>query len=98
MSSDETIVLAGSFNALGKVVAPGHGWTWIAAAWSIFRAQPGLWIGMMLALGVVCAVLFFVPFIGPLAFSAASCKPWIETIARTSGCEPEPTAAPPPIE
>jgi hypothetical protein len=67
--SDETIVLRGTFVEHGKVVPMGHGWDWIAAAWSIFARAAGLWIGMVLTLVVITIVLMIVPFIGPLALS-----------------------------
>ncbi len=67
MSSDETIVLPGSFTPVGRTVPTGNGWTWISNAWSIFRAAVGTWIGMTIVLALIFIVLAFVPMLGPIA-------------------------------
>ena len=64
---DETIVLRDSFVAHGRTVPTGNGWTWIAAAWSIFRRAAGIWIGMVLTLAVIYTVLAVLPVIGAIA-------------------------------
>jgi len=65
--ADETIVLRGNYVPGGKNVPTGNGWNWIAAAWTIFRAEAGLWIGMVLLFGVIFIVLGFIPLLGPIA-------------------------------
>jgi uncharacterized membrane protein len=55
---DETIVLRDTFVANGKRVPTGNGWSWIAAAWPIFRRAAGLWIGLTLVLGVIYFAFF----------------------------------------
>lgn len=57
----------GSFEPEGQALAAGQGWQWITDAWRIFRAQPGLWIGIALALGLFYIVLGLVPYVGQLA-------------------------------
>jgi uncharacterized membrane protein len=60
---DETIVLRDKFVAHGRTVPIEHGWTWIEAAWSIFRRAAGVWIGMTLVL----LVIYLLPVIGTIA-------------------------------
>jgi len=57
----------GRFIAGGRAVAAGHGWSWIAQGWDLFKRQPGLWIGISLALFVILLVLALIPLLGPLA-------------------------------
>src|SRR5207237_3910717 len=61
---DETIVLRDNFIAHGRTVPIENGWSWIAAAWSIFRRAAGIWIGMVLTLAVIYTVLAVLPVIG----------------------------------
>jgi uncharacterized membrane protein len=68
-AADETVVLRDSFLPAGRGAPMGNGWSWIAAAWSIFRRAAGIWIGMTLVLFVLFVVLGFIPFIGPIALS-----------------------------
>lgn len=65
--ADETIVLRGNFVAAGKTVPTGNGWSWISAAWSLFRAEAGTWIGIVVALAVIFIVLAVIPILGPIA-------------------------------
>ena len=64
---DETIVLRDKFVVHGRTVPIENGWTWIAAAWSIFRRAAGIWIGMVLTLAVVYTVLAMLPIVGAIA-------------------------------
>ena len=64
---DETIVLRDKFVPHGRTVPTENGWTWIAAAWSIFRRAAGIWIGMVLTLAVIYTVLAVLPVIGAIA-------------------------------
>ena len=59
----------GSFNPASRGVPMGNGWTWFAAAWSLFRAAAGTWIGMLLALIVIGFVANLLPMIGPLVLT-----------------------------
>ena len=61
---DETIVLRDKFVPHGRTVPTANGWSWIAAAWSIFRRAAGIWIGMVLTLAVIYTVLAVLPVIG----------------------------------
>jgi uncharacterized membrane protein len=57
----------GNFVAEGRTVPAGHGWTWIADAWELFKRAPVVWIGMVLAFAVIFFVLAFIPVLGALA-------------------------------
>lgn len=65
--ADETIVLRGNFVSGGRRVPTGNGWTWIGDAWSIFRAEAGTWIGMVLLFAVIFIILGLIPLAGPIA-------------------------------
>jgi len=66
--TDRTVVLRENFVPNGRAVPTGNGWTWIEAAWSIFRRAAGTWIGVTLALFLIYFVLFLLylwsPFVG----------------------------------
>lgn len=68
--ADESASPRGDFLPTGRGVPTGNGWTWITDAWSIFRAAPGVWIGMALVWFVIFAVAGMIPFIGALATGA----------------------------
>jgi hypothetical protein len=51
----------------GKGVPASHGWSWIADGWTLFKAAPGLWIGMIVVFFVIYLAAMLVPFIGPVA-------------------------------
>ena len=57
----------GKFIPGGRRVAAGHGWSWIAQGWDLFKRQPGLWIGISVTLFVILLVLAFIPVLGPFA-------------------------------
>lgn len=65
--ADPAAAPQGKFIPRGRAVAAGHGWSWIAQGWDLFKRQPGLWIGISLALFVILLVLAFIPLLGPLA-------------------------------
>ena len=65
--ADETIVLRNNFIPGGRSVPAGNGWNWIAAAWTIFRAEPGLWIGMVIMFAAIFIILGMIPLLGPIA-------------------------------
>ena len=56
----------------GHTVPAGHGWTWIASAWELFKRAPALWIGMVLTLVVICILIAFVPVLGSILSMALS--------------------------
>jgi uncharacterized membrane protein len=58
---------AGNFVPGGRGVPAANGWAWIAQGWSLFKRQPGMWIGIVVALAVMSVVAAMVPFIGSLA-------------------------------
>lgn len=51
----------------GHGVPASHGWSWIAGGWTLFKAAPGLWIGMIVVLFIILFAMAMVPFIGPIA-------------------------------
>ena len=65
--ADPAAAVQGKFIPRGRAVAAGHGWSWIAQGWDLFKRQPGLWIGISIALFVILLVLAFIPLLGPLA-------------------------------
>src|SRR5258708_30331449 len=69
---DEAIVLRDSFVPHGRSVPFENGWTWIAAAWSIFRRSAGVWIGMIIVLCIIYVVVGVVPIVGAIATIAAA--------------------------
>ena len=62
--ADETLVLSDDFVPGGLKQPASHGWDWIAAAWEMFKRQPGLWIGIWLLLIVMSFGVALVPFLG----------------------------------
>jgi len=62
----------GNFIPGGHTVPAGHGWTWIASAWDLFKRAPALWIGMILTLVVILVIIAFVPFLGSILNMALS--------------------------
>jgi hypothetical protein len=62
--ADETVILSADFVLGGESRPAGHGWTWIAEGWNLFKKQPGLWIGITLLLFVILLAAAFIPFLG----------------------------------
>lgn len=56
-----------NFNADGRTLDAGHGWTWIASAFALFMKQPGMWVLLFIIYFVSCALLGMVPFLGGFA-------------------------------
>lgn len=46
---------------------PVSGWEWIVSAWGLFKAQPGIWVGMIVVYMLIFLGLGIVPVIGSLA-------------------------------
>lgn len=65
--ADPAAAPQGKFVPGGRGVAAGHGWSWIAQGWDLFKRQPGLWIGIAVTLFVILLVLALIPLLGPLA-------------------------------
>jgi uncharacterized membrane protein len=51
----------GRFIESGHVVAAGRGLSWWGAAWSMFKAAPGMWILTLLAFFVLYALVAIIP-------------------------------------
>jgi uncharacterized membrane protein len=64
---DETITLRDAFVVQGRGVPFENGWSWLAAAWSIFKRAAGVWIGMIIVLCLIYIVLGVLPVLGALA-------------------------------
>ena len=62
--ADETVALDADFTPGGQSRPAGNGWTWIAAAWNLFKRQPGLWIGMWLLFVVIFIGASVIPLLG----------------------------------
>lgn len=62
--ADETVALDADFIPGGQSRPAGNGWTWIAAAWNLFKRQPGLWIGMWLLFVVIFIGASVIPLLG----------------------------------
>lgn len=66
---DESVVLDADFVPGGQGRPVGHGWSWIAEGWELFKRQPGMWIGIVLLLFVIMIAAALIPFVGGLALS-----------------------------
>lgn len=64
--ADETVALSADFVPGGQSLPAGRGWAWIAEGWDLFKRQPGLWIGIILLLGVIFIGTALIPIIGGL--------------------------------
>lgn len=51
----------------GRTVGAGRGWDWISEGFGMFGKQPGTWIVISIALGVILIVLAPIPLLGSLA-------------------------------
>jgi hypothetical protein len=51
----------------GRAVGAGHGWTWIADGFGLFKKAPGMWIALVVVLFVILVVLAFIPLLGAVA-------------------------------
>jgi uncharacterized membrane protein len=60
-------VAQGEYVPGGKSVPASNGWNWIADGWTLFKAAPGLWIGMIVVFMVMYLAAMLVPFLGPVA-------------------------------
>lgn len=55
------------FRAEARAVGAGRGWDWLVEAFALFRRQPGMWILMVVILGVLFVVISMIPVLGSLA-------------------------------
>jgi uncharacterized membrane protein len=67
--ADETVILNADFVPGGQPRPIGHGWSWIAQGWELFKRQPGMWIGIVLLLFVIMIAAALIPFVGGLLMS-----------------------------
>ncbi|MEO8132791.1 MAG: BPSS1780 family membrane protein [Betaproteobacteria bacterium] len=51
----------------GRRVAAGQGFSWIGAAWTLFKAAPGSWVACFLIFVVIMILLAVVPLLGNIA-------------------------------
>lgn len=55
------------FNAAGRTLDAGSGWSWFAKAFALFMKQPGMWV-LMFIIYLACFVLLgFIPLLGGIA-------------------------------
>ncbi len=57
----------GNFNSAGEAVPAGHGWTWIAAGWELFKRQPGTWILLLVVFVLISFLVALIPLLGGIA-------------------------------
>ena len=57
----------GEFIPGGKGTAASQGWAWIAEGWTLFKAAPWLWIGIIVVLILMLFAMAMVPFVGTVA-------------------------------
>ena len=55
------------FDASGRRVDAGHGWSWITAAFALFKQQPLLWVLLFIVYFVCNMLLGMVPLLGGIA-------------------------------
>jgi uncharacterized membrane protein len=55
---------ASGYHFEGRTVAAGRGWDWMVEAFALFRKQPGIWILMVVALGVLFILISMIPMLG----------------------------------
>jgi hypothetical protein len=73
MDTTQATLPAGSAGAqttaplLPRLLDAGRGSSWWGEGWRIFKASPGLWIGMLIVLLVMLGVLSFIPILGQIA-------------------------------
>lgn len=65
--ADAVTAVQGDFVPGGRALAAGRGWAWIADGWSLFKRQPGTWIGLAVVLALIFIGLAIIPLLGSLA-------------------------------
>ena len=55
-----------NFVAEGHSVPAGHGWTWIAGAWKLFKRQPGIWVSIAIIAIVIFIAYYFMRAFGSI--------------------------------
>jgi uncharacterized membrane protein len=62
----------GSFVPAGRVVDAGRFSAWYSEGWNIFKAQPLMWIAMVVLFAICAVILNFIPLLGPVALAVLS--------------------------
>jgi uncharacterized membrane protein len=65
--ADAAIAVHGDFVPGGRALPAGRGWAWIADGWTLFKRQPGTWIGVAVVLALIFIALAMIPLLGSLA-------------------------------
>ena len=60
-------VSQGEYVPGGHGVPAARGWNWIADGWTLFKAAPGLWIGIIVVFILMMIGCALVPFVGMVA-------------------------------
>src|SRR3989449_3399177 len=55
-----------NFVAEGHPVPAGHGWTWIASGWELFKRQPGIWVAIAIIAIVIFIAYYFMRAFGTI--------------------------------
>src|SRR5437870_13390734 len=55
-----------NFVAEGHLVPAGHGWTWIAGGWELFKRQPGTWVAIAIIAIVIFIAYYFMRAFGTI--------------------------------
>src|SRR3989442_14770804 len=55
-----------NFIAEGHPVPAGHGWTWIASGWELFKRQPGIWVAIAIIAVVIFIAYYFMRALGTI--------------------------------
>lgn len=58
---------SGGFDPNGRIVDAGRPFAWLGRGWNLFVKNPGMWIGLTVAMLAILVVLAMVPVIGQLA-------------------------------
>jgi hypothetical protein len=52
-----------------RLVAAGRGWQWLVDGYGLFRKHPAMWLALTIVFGLLWAVSFVIPILGPLLFN-----------------------------
>lgn len=65
--ADETLATNADFIPGGQRQPAGHGWSWVASGWALYKPHPWLWIGIWLLLWIIFFGVGLIPFLGGIA-------------------------------
>ena len=50
----------------GRTVPAGHGWTWLAGGWKLFKRQPGIWVAIAIIVIVISVACYYMSSLGTI--------------------------------